>query len=201
VDKTAAGTRLAINLKEGTIEVEGNEEFVRFVYQDFKESLSKQIVAHATPISPIGHAALQPLIVDEDARAKPRSARKVYSGGADKARKTKYKPQFNSKLDLSGLPKFYEAWDAANNYEKILVFAMFLRDRLQVVPCSADDIYTCFFTLKHKGPIPEAFVQTFHDAKSRTHYIEYDSIQSISITIPGENRYNEKLKANPDAAK
>src|SRR5437870_497843 len=35
-------SKLHINLQEGRIEVDGSEEFVREIYQDFKESFTKQ---------------------------------------------------------------------------------------------------------------------------------------------------------------
>ena len=200
LDKPSNNTKLSINLKEGTIIVEGDEGFVRFIYQDFKESMSKQVVVQPPPIASIEQPA-SPMLVEHSAPAKPRKAKKTSLGATNKVSATKYKPQVNSGLILTGLAEFYDAWKPENNFERILIFAIFLRDRLEITPCSADDIFTCFFLLKNKDPIPEAFTQAFRDAKSRTHYIEYQTLAEITITIMGENRYNEQLKAKSESSK
>ena len=52
-------TKLAINLSEGTVQVEGTEEFVRFIYQDFKDSLSKQIIVRPVPVRSVEQTPYQ----------------------------------------------------------------------------------------------------------------------------------------------
>jgi hypothetical protein len=195
-------TKLAINLSEGTVQVEGSEEFVRFIYQDFRDSLSKQVVVRPFSARSIEANSTPPLLEGES-KAPKRSARKTStSGSSEKQRSVIYKPKFNTQLDLSGLEQLFDEWKPENNFEKILIFAAFLRDKLNIAPCSADDIYTCFATLNRKGKtkIPEAFVQAFRDAQHRTHYIEFKSLQEIEITIPGDNRLNEKSRQGSGAS-
>lgn len=193
MEKANMNTKLAINLVEGTVEVEGTEEFVRFVYEDFKEHLSKKVAVRSASTPPLEHEqASVRLITDQSPTPKKR---KAGSGDSGKSRAAgAYKPKFNTALDLTGLEQFFDDWNPENNFEKILVFAVFLRDALNIAPCTADDIYTCFATLNRKGKtkVPEAFAQAFRDAQSRTHYIEVKSMQEIHITIPGDNRFNEK---------
>jgi hypothetical protein len=194
-------TKLAINLREGTVQVEGSEDFVRFIYQDFKEHLSRNAVVQPAHLAIEHSAASRPLLADHSEKPK-----KNYTGAKKQARKNAasdskvrtndYRPHFNTKLDLAGLVDIFDQWAPANNHEKILLFAMFLRDKLNVAPCTADDIYTCFATLNRKGKtkVPEAFLQAFRDAQSRTNFIEFKSLQQILVTIPGDNHYNEKHK-------
>ncbi len=195
-------TKLAINLSEGTVQVEGTEEFVRFIYQDFKDSLSKQVVVRPLPAQTLDRDSPPALLTDETKSRKKRTQRKAsINGNGEKPRPAAYKPTFNTKLDLATLEPFFDEWHPENNFEKILVCAVFLRDKLNIAPCTADDIYTCFFTLSKKGKtkVPEAFKQAFIDCHNRTHYIEYKSPQEIQITIPGDNHSNEKKRKEQES--
>jgi hypothetical protein len=185
-------TKLAINLREGTVDVEGTEEFVRIVYDDFKDYLSK----HAMRDVPLPQIQQErtPLLVEQNTSRKKKIVKRDSSKEAEKTRAINYKPTFNTQLNLSGLDTFYDEWRPENNPEKILVFAVFLRDRLSIAPCTADDIYTCFFTLKTKTKTPAAFLQAFRDTQNRTHFIEFSSPTAIGLTITGENYFNEKLR-------
>ena len=195
MEGSAVNTKLVINMNEGTVQVEGTEEFVRFVYQDFKEHLSKGVEPRPALVPALEHAKETPaLLTDQSVTPKKRGARKTGSSDGANPRASGYKPKFNTALDLSTLEQFFDEWKPENNFEKILVFAVFLRDRLNIAPCTADDIYTCFATLSRKGKtkVPEAFAQAFRDTQNRTHFIDYKSMQEIHITIPGDNRFNEK---------
>lgn len=202
MEESSIMTKLSINLREGTVEVEGAEEFVRFIYQDFKESLSKRVIVQS-PEKVLDQVPETPLLSNEGKdQPKRRTKRKTAaSGEADKSRTAAYKPTFNAQLNLAGLREFYDKWKPENNAEKILLFAVFLRDQLKTAPCSADDIFTCYFTLKDRTKTPEAFAQAFHDTKSRTHFIDYQTLQSISITIAGENYFSDKSRKRKEPGK
>lgn len=185
-------TKLEISISEGTVLAEGSEEFVRFIYQDFKDNIAKHL---ARPFPQSKTVASPSVLLLDDAKAgKKKTPHKPKTGDAEKARSGDYKPKFVSSLNLAGLDVFYAECAPTNNYEKILVFSVFLRDRVQIEPCSADDIYTCFFTLKNKTKIPEAFLQSFRDAQSRTHFIDFVSVLEIRVTIAGDNYFSQKLQ-------
>jgi hypothetical protein len=158
------------------------------------------------PPPPLEHMPVteQRLLTDNKDEKKDRvrkpAARKTASDG-EKPRTVLAKPNFNSKLDTTGLADFYDEWKPENNSEKILVFDVFLRDRLKIAPCNADDIYTCFFVMKGKTKIPEAFQQAFITAKHRIHFIEFETTQSIEVTIPGDNWFAEQAKKLKEAGK
>lgn len=194
----SVNTKLAINLAEGTVEVEGSEDFVRFIYQDFKDSLSKQVIIRPARPPTLEHTPLEPRLIENENKesSKKSSADKKASPTSEgkRSRSSVYKPKFNSKLNLAGLDEYFDELKPKSTSEAIVVFAAFLRDRLQMVTCSADDIYTCFFTLKSKLKIPTAFQQAFHDAKRRTHFINYDSLDSISVSIAGDNWLEAQAK-------
>lgn len=187
-------TKLAINLREGTITAEGSEEFVRFIYADFKESVSKQAVQISQPLlleagksGKNEDTSVEGKVATNKTQSKGRSSS---SGGREKSKGGEYKPTFVSTLNLKGLEQFYDAFDPKNHSDKILIFAIFLRDNLDMATCTANDIYTCYFTLKSKTKIPTAFLQAFKDTKARTHFIDYESFDSISVSITGENHFS-----------
>jgi hypothetical protein len=189
---TALSTKLTIDMRNGLVQAEGREEFVRSVYDDFKERVSRPLV-----IEPAHPRQLELPSSDDGAPSGDAQAKKARRRAADSSAAAKaaaYRPTFNSGLDLSGLEAFYGQFDAASNSDKILLFAIYLRDKLGISPCTADDIYTCYFTLKHLTKIPTAFLQSFWNAQSRTHYIEFRSATEIVINIAGENHFNQKLK-------
>ena len=194
-------TKLAINIREGTVEVEGDEAFVRSIYQDFKEHIGKLVVLQpaaprALPVAPDRLA-----ITDESApQPKKKPHRRASSKAGENARSADYKPTFDGSIDLSSLEEMYDQFDPENHSEKILLFAI-LRDTVKRAPCTADHIFTCYFTLKAKTETPAAFLQAFRTAQSRTHYIEYSSPQDIQITISGDNFYNAKLKKKSENAR
>ena len=96
-------------------------------------------------------------------------------------------------LDLSKLEDFYAKFDPKNHREKILIFAVFMRDILKKAPCAADDIFSCYRTLKDQTEIPEAFLQAIRDTQNKGGYVELVSPTEIKITIAGENYFNKKL--------
>ena len=186
VESTEVNTKLVINLRDGIIEAEGAEEFVRSVYDDFKEQINKTVVLQRAPKPLLEAPTDVPEQSENELKKKTRKSRST-DGGKPKA--SDYKPAFNSKLDLRDLEQFYDRFEPENNFEKILIFAVFLRDNLNTVPCTADDIYSCYFVLKHKTKIPVAFVQAFRDAQHRTHYIEFVSpLADISIITIGRRQ-------------
>ncbi|MDF2116684.1 hypothetical protein PY365_13940 [Roseiarcaceae bacterium H3SJ34-1] len=182
-------SKLLINLKEGVVQVEGSEDFVRDVYGDFKEHISKPFALSPAPIT-------QPDQVENcektDTQVSNPKAKMRRVNTAGKA--AEYKPKFNNDLNLTGLAEFYDKIEPTGHNEKILIFAAFLRDKLGKASCTADDIFTCYFTMKNKTKIPEAFIQAFHNCQTRTHYIKYTSPTEVEVAIPGDNFLSNKTR-------
>jgi len=195
-------TKLAINLSEGTVQVEGTEDFVRFIYQDFKESLSKHVFLRTVETTPPVTSNVEPPLLTTDKTPQRRQPKKKRSSSGEEklTRPVAYsKPKYNSELDLTGLEEFYDQWKPENNPEKILVFLAFLRDRLGKTSSHSDDVYTCFFAMRARTKIPGAFRQAFHDMKGRTHYIDFETTDSIEISIAGDNWFKSQTKKLKEA--
>jgi hypothetical protein len=190
-------TKLTINLKDGIIQAEGDEAFVRDVYNDFKEVVSKRVVT--TPVLPSAPPALeQEPGADETKEVSKASTTPAKAKGKRQSPTADaFKPKFDNDLDLAGIDEFVAAYSPSNNSERILVFTAFLRDKLGKATCTAHEIYTCYFVTKQK--IPEAFVQAFRDCQGRTHYIKYTTMTDIEIAIPGQNWLNGQGKKQAPA--
>lgn len=189
--------KLHINISQGVLDIEGEPEFIRAIYDDFKEHLR---VGAAT--RPSLHLDPSELETSEDA-AKPRakskrkaSAKKRGSGGnGDESGPiiSPDSPKLDKNLDLSGLPAFYDRYEAANNPQKILVFLKFMNDELGIESPNTDQFYTCFEQVNAR--VPKVFSQAFRDASGRKFgFIDYNSATDIKITTVGSNYFKFDLK-------
>lgn len=202
MEDAAKSTKLIINLRDGIVQVEGDESFVRDVYNDFKERVSKPVIINLPPAAQIE----QQLHDEEDApearlpapAETPRKtrARRASSAtnGTPRGETANYKPKLNSALDLTGLTEFYDKYEATTHSEKILIFATFLRDTSKIEPFTADDIFTCYAFLQSRTKAPGAFLQAFRDTQNVKRFIEYKSPTDIRLTIVGTNYLNFDMK-------
>ena len=104
-----------------------------------------------------------------------------------------YVPTFDANLNLKDLGSFYDKFEPKSHPEKILIFSVFLRDYMEKSTCSANDIFTCYRTVKDQTKIPEAFIQALRDTH-KAGYITYTSPEKTEVSIAGENHFNGKLK-------
>jgi len=177
--------KLNIDLKQGLLHVEGTEEFVRAIYDDFKSRLT------AAAAVPAAEAATPP-------------ANNNNGGGKPEARRTQVRtkvsrgdfvPQFNRELDTSKLAAFYNQFELKNHPEKVLVFCMFLQDELKVEKITANDIFTCYTAMKAVTKTPKAFPQALRDAEGKNfHYIDVKAWDDIVVPISGSNYFHHDLK-------
>ena len=184
-------TKLHVNVSQGIIDIEGDTKLVREIYTDFKDKLLNDFgnrVIEPDDIRPTTGGTAEKSkpkrLTPTQKRAKP----KVGENGVDAN-----KPQLDKNLDTSQLAPFYNQFEPQNHAERILIFAKFLTDSLDIDEINADQIYTCYVALKEK--IPEAFSQSFRNAHGRRYgYIEYESSSNIKVTTKGENHFNNGIK-------
>jgi hypothetical protein len=180
----------------GVVELEGDEDFIREVYRDIsgdlKSKLAARTVVNEAQSQQEAAASLQHVAPKDNGAAS--DGRKSTRQKAAATPRNDYKPSFKSNLDLKNLDNLYATHAPRNHSEKILLFVLYLQDDLKIVPCNADDIYSCYFTLKSKTKIPEAFVQALRDTKNKFGYIEFSSLDDIRITIAGYNYLHNNMK-------
>ena len=192
-------SKLHINVAQGIIDVEGDEDLVREIYSDFRERILENFASgQEETVSDKGGAG-KPENGSEDSgsRRTPttrrrRTRRRKEAEGSTTGAPDAYVPTLLKDLPLSGLKEFYEQFEPRNHPEKILIFAKFLQDQGHDT-CTADQIYTCYATLKER--LPKVYLQAFRDAHGRRRgYIDYESPDSIRVTHIGENHFNHELK-------
>lgn len=183
--------KLHINLTQGIIDVEGDVELVKAVYEDFKDRLSAGPASVHTPPS-----ASEKSNDDADKSIKPkhRSSRRkkaAQSGGVESSMNADA-PTRDKNLDTSKLLAFYDQFAPANASEKILIFLKFLTEELEIDSPNTDQVYTCFLDAKEKPP--KAFAQAFRDTSSKKGFIDLKSAEDITITTQGNNHFEFDLK-------
>lgn len=189
--------KLHINISQGILDIEGEPDFVRAIYDDFKEHLR------------VGATARAP---SQDEKAEPESSEDVGKPRAKPKRKSPGKkrgsggngddsspsinpdsPKLDKNLDLSALQAFYDRYEATNNPQKILVFLKFMYDELGIDSPNTDQFYTCFEKINAR--VPKVFSQAFRDASGRNFgFIDYNSPTDIKITTVGSNYFKFGLK-------
>ena len=187
-------TKLHINISQGIIDVEGDPELVRAIYDDFKEQLLAGGTVQPPPVEEGNEAGTS----EENGRARGKGKRrppiKKRTSGDDAGPSIiADAPKLDKNLDTSGLVAFYERYEATNNPQKILVFLKFMNDELGIENPNTDQFYTCFE--KVNARVPKVFSQAFRDASGRNFgFIDYNSPTDIKITTVGSNYFKFDLK-------
>lgn len=181
-------TKIHINIPSGIVEVEGEENFVLSVYSEFKELLIKKF-QETHGISFKNEDNLQ----SNKGEKKRRVSKKTNRNSDNSNQKVKqYSPTLDKTLDLSLLPEFFGKYIAKSHPEKILLFAVFLREKLNISPCTADQLYSCYIKLKER--LPKVFLQAIRDTHGKKNgFVDYKAVDDIFITTIGENYFNHDL--------
>jgi hypothetical protein len=182
----------------GVIELEGGDDLIREIYADIseklKESLGRQSAPEVTSSPAYDEAFKRHSNDSDDKKSKTPVKKPTRAKVGAAAPRSDYKPKFKSDLNLRALESFFKQHEVRNHSDKILLFSIFLKENMKIEPCSADDIYSCYFTLKGLTKIPEAFVQALRDAQNRFGFIEFRSLDHVETTIAGLNHYQDKLQ-------
>lgn len=191
--------KLHINLSQGLIEVEGDADLVREIYKDFKGNLASSAQKpNAPPPQATASASTPSAQAEPDAKPKPkvRAQSKKKDSAENASGINPNAPKLDKNIDTSGLAAFYGQYEPKNNSEKILLFAKFLSDNLEIEEPNTDQIFTLF--KKTGDKIPKAFAQAFHDTGNKHGFIDFNGpAATIKVTIAGENHFNHDLKKKP----
>lgn len=190
-------TKLKIDLNSGILEVEGEEAFVREIYQEYKERLLKNAdtLAEHSPIE--SHDDPKPTHTVKRSRGS-----KVKTG-------TKRKESYSivKNLDLSGkggkksLRDFFKEKSPSVALEKNVVFVYYLQSEAKITGITIDHIYSCYKDVSER--VPRALKQSILDTSSKKGWIDTSSMADIKISTPGENLVEHDLprKSSKDAKK
>jgi hypothetical protein len=186
-------TKLRIDLFSGILEVDGEEGFVRTVYDDFKGQLLAIRARNSAETPAISNPASPDISDDSAPITKPiRTATKRRNGNS---------PALIKDLDLSetahdfSLTDFYAAKSPQNAMESNVVFVYYLQRIAQVAGISINHIYTCYKYVSIK--YPNALRQSIADTSSRKNWLDTGSFDNIRLSTAGENFVEHDLPRRP----
>lgn len=178
-------SKIKIDLLQGLLEVEGNEAFVKSIYEDFKErmqatqSISKNLMSDKPKTNAPKPTSLNP----------KSSKRKTNSNI----------PSLVKNLDLKGgnggksLSDFYNQYVPNSNLEKNLVFAYYLQQESKLNPITVDHIFTCYRNISGIK-IPRALQQSLIDTARNKGWLDTASLLDIKVPIAGINHIEHDMK-------
>lgn len=181
--------KLKIDLAQGILEVEGSEKFVEVIYQDFKQNLLLKAASDSTL----------------NKKPKPAELEKQNGDGEHNKKKKKTAsaqkmPVLVKDLDLLGKGKLKSLKDFVNTYtpkaamEWNLLFVYYLQKILEIEGIGIDHIYTCYKHVNIKPPTQ--IYQSLIDTARKKGSINTDSMESIKVTISGENLVEHEMQKN-----
>lgn len=185
-------SKVSINITNGTLEVEGTEEFVREIYKDFKELIAKADLT--TPDS----------AEEESKSSTSRIPAAKVKTTKNSGTKSKSKPTGDIKFltDLNLRPKgkeslkdYFAKYDIKSGEEFSLMIVYYMKEVLKEQKVTLNHLFTAFKELGEK--IPQHFKQTLINHKNRKNWIDVSDWEDIKYTIPGMNHMEHDIaKAN-----
>lgn len=180
-------TKIRIDLTQGIIEAEGNEDFVKSIYNDFKERLDgpKNFKPKTTQTLPSKTQSKPPVKDKNESTPK----RKVAHSN----------PKMVNDLDLSGrdcetsLKDFYAQYKVKSNFEKNLIFLYYLKNVMNEVKVGIDHIFTCYRNI-NGIKIPGNLEQSIRDTRTKKSWIDYKKIEDLSLIVHGINYVEHDMK-------
>lgn len=184
--------KLKIDIGAGLIEVEGDESFVKAVYQDYKDSL---LTAAKSPRSMVRNTEVPVRHTKESDPGKKKVAKPVGRGTQT------YDHELASKLDSGSikLTDFYKERYPSSGFEQNAIFVYFLEKVLKRQNITVDDVYTCYKFMEK--PNPTAMRQSLIDTSNKKQWLDTRSMENIKISSKGERLVDYDLKKVPEKAK
>jgi hypothetical protein len=164
-------SRILINYNLGIIEAEGEDTFVKSIYDEHKHLISNK----SSIKTPARNDEKLEIGVEEKV-----SKKKVRKSNA-KNNSLKYVDG----LDINGLKSFYNQKKPTSGLENNVVFIYFLSKNANINEVTVDHIYTCYKVLGLR--VPTAIQQSLLDASHKKNWINTSSMSDLKVTTHGEN--------------
>jgi hypothetical protein len=195
-------TKLRIDLKNGLVEAEGDVDFVKEVYSDYKDILGNLIFLKQQTQDPV-------LIGDETKGGKKKKNVKDKTVGKTNKNGVKSKESHKIVGDLNLMPigevSFKDFYLEKSNsgtsdlsaQEFNAVAAYYLKNVIKITNVTPEHIYSCYKDVKKE--VPTALTQGLRNTASRTSWIDTKSINDIKMTTAGENMVEHTLPKKNEA--
>lgn len=129
-------TRVKINFREGTVEIEGSEEFVEKHWPECKELLEN-----------ISTSEPEPQELDKQKKEK-----KGGKSGKNPITIVPLEVDLKGKGDIPSLKNFYAEKSPTNNQEKITIFAYYLKKYCKISEMKLGQALSCFIEMGIRKP-------------------------------------------------
>ncbi|ASK35389.1 hypothetical protein CEK62_13865 [Alcanivorax sp. N3-2A] len=162
----------------------GPEGFVESIYKDFKDQLTLGARREA------GDGG--DLKVEEGTKIKQKAGAKKKARKAPKKQSATGVGSIIKDLDLSGAGKnpslrdFYSKYSPSNNQEKILIFAYYLKLKIELEGVSVNHFFTCYRSIPGEK-VPGNLRQILVNTSNRKGWIDTSDMDDISVPIAGIN--------------
>lgn len=175
-------TKLRIDFQTGILEVEGEETFVKMVYQDYKDKFT--VISTPQEIPDKNKVKIQSQLTNDSSLDEGKKTTKLKN-------KTKESFSIVKDLDLSSkggkqnLRDFYKEKSPVSAMENNAVFVYYLQKIAGVKNITPNHIYSCYKDVKVS--VPTALRQSLKDTAHRKGWVDTASFEDIIIVTPGEN--------------
>jgi hypothetical protein len=164
-------TKLKIDLNNGVLEVDGEEDFVKEIYKEYKDRM----------LTSFSKAAPDLKNVPESPTAT--AGKKAIKSSSKSPRKENY--SLIKEIQLGELKAFYDSKSPKTGFEKNVVFVYYLQKILKLQNISPDHIYTCYKLMS--VPLPKAIRQSLVDTYHSKTWIDSSNMNDLVVLTVGEN--------------
>lgn len=169
---------------EGILEVEGEIDFVKSVYQDYKDGLflassNQKIIKNSE--NKVGNKTVD--IKEKKIEVKKKSISALPG--------TVPKIQELIKQGEPTLKTFFDQKKPENAFEKNLVFIYYLKVHKKVAEVGPDEVFTCYKSLGEE--YSNAFAQSLRDTASKKRWIDTTDMKNILITTNGDQHVEHEM--------
>lgn len=189
-------SKLKIDFNQGLLEVEGSEDLVREIYNDFKDSLKARPQAKMEEgINPPEKAAVtssQP--PSKRTASKPKSKAKTKKSSDSTG-------SFLKDLNLMGddttksLRDFYGQYEIKTNLERTLAFVYYLQYEKELAGININHIFTCYRGIDGLK-VPGNLKQNLLDTSFKKGWLDTSDMEDIKVPVSGMNHIEHDLSKN-----
>jgi hypothetical protein len=192
IKQMSAITKAKVNLKEGTIELEGSEAFVSKQLEVFEkqyQELKKTVATSDTNENTVTDAEK----TEPDAKIIKKKTPKVSQPV------TPISIDLKAKDNKPSLWDFYQLKKPQSQSERLVVFVYYLKEYLKIEKVEAGHVISCFREVGERIPdVP----QMFYDISRNQRWLNLEEGRRFAqLNVAGENFVNHDLPSKDNATK
>lgn len=186
--------KLKIDFAQGQLDVEGSDDVVVKIYNDFMakwEKITPEIVQLPAKSIPLLE------VIDADKPAGEQGKKKATKKTAATQNYTMVDEIYKGEY-AKAIKDFYGCFNAKGNLQKVTLFVYCLQKNLDIKGITVNHLYTCYKIVSE--PLPKVLPQAVRDAKSQKTWLVHDDWSDLKITHMGENAVEHEFEKVQKAA-